>query len=342
MRVCPPLNAMPLQLTISSETQSLLRRLYRESRHHQVRQRAHCLLLYSQGLEISQLLAVFPVQQKTIYNWLNAWKQRGCAGLYNRPGQGSKPTFDDEQKAQIKQWAKRSPRQVKRIVQQVKDRWNITVSTDTIKRVLKSMKMSWHRFRRVTGGQPDPEEYAQKQFALAHLKQLDEAGAIDLYYLDEVGFSLVPTVPYGWQAVGETAEIPSAHSRRLNVLGLMRRQGILESYVSAQSINSDVVIACIETFFPTVSPHPIVIVMDKAPIHTSHAMQAQLQDWKARNIHIFELPSYSPELNLIEIVWRFMKYQWMEISAYRDWQSLVEQVEKMLTGFGKDFVINFA
>ena len=333
---------MPLNLSISRETQSLLQRMYRESRHHQVRQRAHCLLLYSQGLEVSQLLQVFPVQQKTLYNWLNAWQQRGCAGLYNRPGRGSKPTFNDEQKAQIQQWAKRYPRQVKRIVEQVKAQWDITVSPDTIKRVLKSMKMSWRRFRRVSGGHPDPAEYVQKQFALDCLKALDEAGEINLYYLDEVGFSLVPTVPYGWQPIGETVAIPSQQSRRLNVLGLMRRQGILESYLSKQSINSDVVIACIDAFFPEVSTHPIVIVMDKAPIHTSHAMQAHLDVWKARNIHIFELPSYSPELNLIEIVWRFMKYQWMEIEAYRDWQSLEEQVERMLTGFGTDFVINFA
>lgn len=42
----------------------------------------------------------------------------------------------------------------------------------------------------------------------------------------------------------------------------------LESYVSEQSINSDVVIACIDAFFPAVDK-PIVVVMDKAPIHTS-------------------------------------------------------------------------
>ncbi|WP_445305668.1 transposase [Microcoleus sp. herbarium2] len=28
---------------------------------------------------------------------------------------------------------------------------------------------------------------------------------------------------------------------------------------------------------------------------------------------LFELPSYSSELNLIEILWRFIKYEWIEI-----------------------------
>jgi transposase len=30
---------------------------------------------------------------------------------------------------------------------------------------------------------------------------------------------------------------------------------------------------------------------------------------------------YSPELNLIEFLWRFMKYEWIEMSTYRSWQS---------------------
>ena len=120
----------------------------------------------------------------------------------------------------------------------------------------------------------------------------------------------------------------------------MKRQGVLESYTSIQSINSDVVIACIDAFFPTVDK-PTVIVMDQASIHTSNAIQDKLDEWKARNIHIFELPTYSPELNLIEILWRFMKYEWLEVDAYKSWKSLREHVEKMLREFGKEFVINF-
>jgi transposase len=67
-----------------------------------------------------------------------------------------------------------------------------------------------------------------------------------------------------------------------------------------------------------------------------------LEEWNERQIEIFQLPSYSPELNLIEILWRFMKYEWIEISAYKDWQSLVAFVEKVLREFGENYVINFA
>ena len=81
----------------------------------------------------------------------------------------------------------------------------------------------------------------------------------------------------------------------------MNRNNHLEAYVSTQSINADVVIACIEAFFPVVDK-PTVIVVDRASIHTSAAVLDKLDEWQARGITIFALPTYAPELNLIEIL----------------------------------------
>jgi transposase len=217
----------------------------------------------------------------------------------------------------------------------------IKISLDTLKRMLKAFQMRWKRMRRVTAKQPVSADYERKRSALEILKDLDAVGSIALYYMDETGFTLVPPIPYAWQEVGETLGIPSQRSSSLNVLGFMHRQGKLESYVSEQSITSDVVVACIETFFPKVNK-PTVIVIDQASIHTGQMVWQMRDEWAQRDLYLFDLPTYSPELNLIEIVWRFMKYEWIDITVYKSWKSLVNHVEEMLIGFGKDFVINFA
>jgi transposase len=328
---------MSFKREVTPENLRLLDRIYRQSRHHQVRQRAHCIILRQRGMSV---LEIFPVSRKTLYNWFESWDSDSVVGLYNRPGRGRKATFDSEQRNQIQAWVKAHPRQLKTVLEKIKAEWDITVSTQTVKRVLKALKMSWHRFRRGVSGQPDEQEYAANQAQLESLQQLDEAGEIDSYYLDESGFCLMPCVPSGWQPIGETLEIPSQRSRRLNVLGLMKRDNQLQSYVSEQSVTSEVVISCIDEFFAIVEKRTVIVV-DQASIHTSGAMQDHLEEWKERNIEIFQLPSYSPQLNLIEILWRFIKYEWLEVSAYRNWQSLVESVERILREFGDNYVINF-
>ncbi|MCK5898808.1 MAG: transposase [Methylococcales bacterium] len=54
------------------------------------------------------------------------------------------------------------------------------------------------------------------------------------------------------------------------------------------------------------------------------------------------LPTYSPELNLIEILWRKIKYEWLPLSASVSYSDLKESVLKILNSFGKKYTITFA
>lgn len=69
-------------------------------------------------------------------------------------------------------------------------------------------------------------------------------------------------------------------------------------------------IACIESFFAK-QLKPTVLVIDNASIHTSNIILKKQEEWKEEGLTIFFLPKYSPELNIIEIFWRFIKYNWL-------------------------------
>jgi|LakMenE18May11ns_1017448.scaffolds.fasta_scaffold9684145_1 transposase len=326
---------------LTFDTAKLLHRIYKQSRHYQVRQRAHCILLSYEGVTISELIDFFQVSRRTIYNWMNDWEDKRLLGLYNQTGRGRKPTFNEEQKQKIKSWVKLYPKDLKKVLAQIKEEWGITVSKDTIKRVLRSLIMTWRRFQRGLAGEPDPLEYKEKELELTKLKEQEKRGEIDLRYLDESGFCLTPYVPYGWQEKGEKIPIKSSRSRRLNILGLRNRHQELDAYIFEGRITSEVVISCLDKFAENL-PIKTVVVMDKASFHRSKKIQDKINEWKHKNLEIFWLPSYSPQLNLIEILWRFMKYEWIEIDAYSSWQNLINYVEKVIREFGKEYVINFA
>jgi len=286
-------------------------------------------------------MEIFKVSRQTIYNWFSAWEETRLVGLYNRPGRGRKPLFTPEQKAQIKEWVKTNPKNLNWVINQIKETWNITTSKDTIKRILKSLSMTWHRVRRTVFGEPDPDEYKEKKQQLENLEKQAKAGKIDLRYFDESGFSLTSYIPYAWQDKVDPAEIKTQRSQRFNVLGFMNKNQELESYIFKCNITSEIVIVCIDKFCET-RTKPTTIVMDQASIHTSKNIEKKVAEWKAKGVDIFWLPTYSPQLNLIEILWRFMKYEWIELDAYKSLEQLVSYVEEVLKGFGEKYIINFA
>ena len=296
---------------ISQETISMLQRIYKQSKHHRVRQRAHCLILSLQRYTTTELLKIFQVDRITIYHWFDAWEARRLAGLYDqaKPGRPSKCT--PEQKVQIRQWTKEYPKNLNKLRTLVAEQFDIRLSKQTLKRLLKSMAFSWRRIRKGPAGEPEPEEYQHKKQALHELQQQASQGLLDLYYFDESGFCLTPYLPYAWQEQGQTICLPSRSSKRLNILGFLSKKNELQAYSCLGSVDSEVVVRCINDFCKDIDKRT-VIVMDNSPIHTSEAFQKNIPLWKEQALDIFYLPKYSPELNCIEILWRFIKYEWIE------------------------------
>ena len=68
---------------------------------------------------------------------------------------------------------------------------------------------------------------------------------------------------------------------------------------------------------------------------------AKIEEWKEKDVLIFFLPPYSPELNLIEILWRRIKYQWIPFDAYICFQNLKERLSYVLSNFGGKYDIIF-
>ncbi len=75
---------------LSQETIKMLTRIYKQSKYHQVRQRAQCIKLSFEGYNIQELTQIFKVTRLTIYNWFNDWEFFGLVGLYDQKGRGRK------------------------------------------------------------------------------------------------------------------------------------------------------------------------------------------------------------------------------------------------------------
>jgi transposase len=325
-------------------TDAEIQTLHEMQRYHpsrRARMRAHSLLLSHQGVSMPQIARIYQVDYRSVSSWIDQGQTKGLVGLYDQAGAGRRPTLSLDEQHKVQQYLHDSPKDLKKVVHQLEQETGKRVSTKTIKRLMKKNRYVWKRIRKAPAKSPDPHKYERSKEFINHLPQREAVGACDLWYFDGTGFCLTPCIPYAWQPIGHTLEIPtSSHSRRVHVLGFLKRNNEFVPYMIDGKVDASVIVTCFEQFSQQLDKKTYVFI-DNAPMHRSHAFIKHIPKWVKKGLMVKYLPSYAPELNLIEILWRFMKYYWLPFSAYTSFQCLSEAVEEILTRIGTDYTINF-
>lgn len=103
-------------------------------------------------------------------------------------------------------------------------------------------------------------------------------------------------------------------------------------YEFAETLNSDVFAPFVQSLIDQFEK--VVIVIDHAQYHTSYQMQDFYKD-NTKCLHVEYFPSYSPELDPTEQVWRAVK-KWLSV---RFWHNKDELKNQLVLGFKEDFVM---
>lgn len=221
----------------------------------------------------------------------------------------------------------------------------MNVAWETVTRAIKDAGCRFVRARRVPAKTPPQAVRAARERALKKFLALEQQGCCDVLFGDESGFALSPSVPYAWQMPGYPLHLPAhPHHKRLNVLGFWRSDNWMCYSTFSARMNAARFIECIEA---DLLPHlredrPTVLVLDNAPIHKAKRVRDKLPQWKAKGLRVFFLPTYSPHLNRIELLWRQVKYRWLEPAAYQNFQTLVDSVKAILDQVGTKYLLSFA
>jgi transposase len=322
-----------------------LRQVMKEEESQGARNRSHAIiLLFQDHRSFEDVASFFNVHINTIHNWAGRWTVEGINGVYDLDGRGVKPIFSEGDEKIILECLEIDPRSLKKLDAIVMEKTGKTASLATYRRIIKKHGKSWKRQRKTPKGSPTKDEYERGVSDIAELKDLAKDGEFNLIYFDASGFSLQPYIPYAWQDVGRagTLRIAASHSMRINVLAFFNPSAQeLVAYEPIGPMTSLVLIDIMDDFSSLLT-EPVVVVLDNAPIHVSRAVMNRRELWEKRGLTLYFLPPYSPELNLIEILWRKMKYEWMPSLAYVSMTALSCAVHRIIESFGSEFRIEFA
>lgn len=305
--------------------------------------RAHSILLSHKGYGLQEIALICEVSRQTVSTWFDSWDRHGIGGLYDNPRSGHPLSLSEEDVQFTMNLIEQEPRSTKAVAAALEEQRGKKVCIETVKRTLKKAKLKWKRVRKSAKSKRNEQKFQRAEYRINILDQRRIQGEIDILYFDGSGFCLIPSIPYAWQPTGRCIELPATgnHGQRLNVLAFMNKDNELVPFCFDGSINTDAIISCFDSISQTLTKKTFVF-MDNAPVHRSKMFIKNLPRWHKLGLIPKFLPSYSPELNLIEILWKKMKYEWLSFASYLSFKALKEEVNNILKGFGSKYVINFS
>ncbi|WP_128548340.1 helix-turn-helix domain-containing protein [Larkinella soli] len=120
----------------------LLRQTIRESQNNVLKKRCQCVLYSYYGLTVSELMEMFSVDRRSIYNWMNRWQKGGLQGLQDKPGRGLKPKLNPADKQHVEkvmQALMSFPKEPRQVLQQINHQLPKPISQDTLRRFVKKI-----------------------------------------------------------------------------------------------------------------------------------------------------------------------------------------------------------
>ena len=155
-------------------------------------------------------------------------------------------------------------------------------------------------------------------------------------------------MPYAWQLRGQPAVgLPAARGAGgYSVLGFYQPGAAdpprrFTGLLSETAWTAELFVKAVDEFLGTCAG-PTVLVLDNASIHRATCVQQRLRAWRTAGLQLQFLPAYSPELNKIEILWRFLKHYWLTPPDYDSLDSLHQRLQYILQRVGSNYTITFA
>jgi transposase len=152
-------------------------------------------------------------------------------------------------------------------------------------------------------------------------------GKRTLLWVDASHFVLASFLGYVWCFVRKFVKAASGR-QRYNVLGALNaRTHELITEINTTYINAESVCALLRKIASASVGLPVTLVMDNA----RYQRCALVQDLaKQLGIELLFLPSYSPNLNLIERLWKFVKKEALNSRHHQDFKKFQEAIDGCL------------
>jgi transposase len=306
---------------LSAEHLTELRRAHRCEHNKHAAYKINAVILLGSGWKLKQVSEALLLDDETLRNYVATYQEGGVDALLETGYKGKQPYLTEAQDIKLMEELNKSIHlTTKSVIAYATKEFNIVFSMTGMRDLLHRLGYEYKKPKLVPG---NPDEEAQEIFVQQYEDfMLNKAADVEVLFADAVHPEHNTMAAYGWIKRGEKRCLKTNSGRqRLNLHGAINAETLDVTIIESKTVNAESTVnllAAIEQAYPLSSK--IFVILDNARYHYSKEVKSYLEKSK---IQLVFLPSYSPNLNLIERLWKFFKKEvlyntyYESLSAFR-------------------------
>jgi transposase len=296
------------------------------------------------GLPKSHVANAYGIERSTLYRWLENYHQDGVVGLYRKEGSGRPKLLEELTEAELKQIVLTSAITygyesdlwtIGRLHQVITETFQVEISKHTVWRRLIAAGLTYQKPEREYYEADENVRKHWRRYEIPKIKRCVAKNKAILYFQDESNISLTAFLGKTWSPCGQTPKAKVTGLRGgVSAMSAISARGSLVFRLHEKRIASAEVI---DFLYQMLLHHPrrhLVVVMDQASPHTSQLTCRFIESQK--RLHVFYLPSYSPDWNPDEKVWNHLKCQELKSHQAKTKEELKQLTQRKLHAMSKN------
>jgi len=296
--------------------------------HPRVQRKMEALWLKSQGLQHKEIARLADISPNTLRSYLWDYAEGGIQKLKEVNFHQPKSQLESHKTSIEEHLREHPPASIPEAVHKMEQLTGIRRSPTQAHKFLKSIGMSRRKVGMVPSKANLDEQEAFKKEKLEPRLEEAQSGQRAVFFMDAAHFVLAPFLGFLWCFTRLFVKAPAGR-KRYNVLAALN--AITHELVTITNdtyINAQSVCNLLWKLAGLNLGVPITLVLDNARYQKCKIVQELAH---SLNIELLYLPAYSPNLNLIERLWKFTKKQCLYSKYYSDFKSFKEAISDCLS-----------
>ena len=322
------------KIELSKEERKELRKRIRQTKDRKAADRLRVILYKTDGYKHYIIAGLLQMSINTVTECLKRYLAGGLDAVCEMGYQGKTARLTTEQQETLKVELKTHIyTTAQQVIVWVKEQFGISYKLRGMHKLLKRLGFTYKKNRLVLG-KANPE--AQRQFVRWFEKVRAGLGPEDrLYFGDAMHAKHNAEAGYAWSKVGEPHLVPTNSGRkRYNILGAYCTQTHEHVLILTEdNINQDKIIELLDLLRAKhLGEGKIYLILDNASYNKALRVRAQAMESK---ITIKYQPPYSPNLNLIERLWKFTRRKFFKDKYRSTFAKFKEQLDEFFANLDK-------